>query len=562
MNQTKMQNSNLPTVLVTGATGFLAGYVIQELLSNPYLKVKATVRSISKKERYEHLFTNNPSSKQKLEIVEVDLEDISSVESAFTNVEYVVHIASVTPSRESKQTFDYYKPNITMTENVFNTAIKSGIRKFVYISCYTTIVSGKEETLGLFDEDHWGSEANAPYHAQSKILAEKLIWEQIEQNKNLINCTILIPGLILGPLQNEYVSSSVDVIYRFLADDYPGIPKVSWPVVDVRDVAHSVLLALREGPSGCSGERVILANQTYWYRDIANIIKEQYNFKVPIDDLDAFAMKMFSLWDQQAKAIKTEVGKKYNLVNQKSREELGTVYRPIEETVIATVESLINFGLVKDKRKSPEEFEAVVQKEEVSEEPQEEVEEEKEQDQNENSVWKKLKFWEKDENSHEDAEGKQTEEPKSEEEPSKMEKVLGFVKRGFKSEAPKGDMEYSFKNIGETTVYPELEQKQFFDAAAPEPNTLDKVMGFFKKNVSTETSNQHKAESEAEESKERPEGPKTDEGEGSKVDKLFGFVKKKIAGISSQPEPNKDQNESAIPELKVEEKKSIWKIFK
>lgn len=68
-----MGPSNSKPILVTGASGYIAGYIIKDLLEAGH-KVRGTVRSISNLKKYEHL-TSLPKAKELLELFEADLNN-------------------------------------------------------------------------------------------------------------------------------------------------------------------------------------------------------------------------------------------------------------------------------------------------------------------------------------------------------------------------------------------------------------------------------------------------------------------------------------------------------
>ena len=84
MNTTFKLDKNIP-IVVTGARGFVASYVIRTLLQNGY-KVRGTIRSLSKKEKYDFLYKLTPNAKDRIELIEADLLDPKPWDSIFKGV--------------------------------------------------------------------------------------------------------------------------------------------------------------------------------------------------------------------------------------------------------------------------------------------------------------------------------------------------------------------------------------------------------------------------------------------------------------------------------------------
>ena len=80
-------------VLVTGATGYIAGEIIFQLLENGY-RVRGTVRSLQNTKKIEKLIAIHPRSTDSMELVEAELQDDASIKRAIEGVDYVFHVAS------------------------------------------------------------------------------------------------------------------------------------------------------------------------------------------------------------------------------------------------------------------------------------------------------------------------------------------------------------------------------------------------------------------------------------------------------------------------------------
>jgi dihydroflavonol-4-reductase len=118
MSETTPNKPQLPTsperVLVTGASGYLAGHVIFYLLERNYL-VRGTVRSLKDPSKVDHLYKINPQHKNNLEIVEAELLNKSSWDAAMKDIDFVIHLASPFPSKTPKNEFEVIRPAVEGT---------------------------------------------------------------------------------------------------------------------------------------------------------------------------------------------------------------------------------------------------------------------------------------------------------------------------------------------------------------------------------------------------------------------------------------------------------------
>ena len=85
-----------------------------------------------------------------------------------------------------------------------------------------------------------------PYE-KSKVLAEKAAWdfhEGLPEDEKFELVTIC-PGFVLGPILCGPGFASGRAIEAVVNGEYPGLPRVSFPVVDVREIAQAHLQAVR-----------------------------------------------------------------------------------------------------------------------------------------------------------------------------------------------------------------------------------------------------------------------------------------------------------------------------
>jgi nucleoside-diphosphate-sugar epimerase len=133
----------------------------------------------------------------------------------------------------------------------------------------------------------------------------------------------------------------------------PGCPKLSFGLVDVRDIADLHIRAMTH--PAAKGERFIgTAGDFLWIRDIARILRERMGpaaKRVPTRQLPNWMVRLVALRDPAVRQVSSELGKTKNATGEKARRLLGWTPRPREDAIVAAAESLWRLGLLKDSPK-------------------------------------------------------------------------------------------------------------------------------------------------------------------------------------------------------------------
>jgi dihydroflavonol-4-reductase len=190
-------------------------------------------------------------------------------------------------------------------------------------------------------EDDWaGADGDDPYQ-RSKTLAERAAWDFVraEGRPELV---VINPGLVLGPVQHATAGTSLEPVRRLLARQLPGIPRLGWAVVDVRDVAAAHRLAM-ELPAA-AGNRYICAGRHVWMRDMADILATKY--RVPTRPAPYWLLWLAARFDPEIRGVLDSVGEQELVSADKAERELGWAMRPLPETILDTAASLTAHHLV------------------------------------------------------------------------------------------------------------------------------------------------------------------------------------------------------------------------
>jgi nucleoside-diphosphate-sugar epimerase len=150
---------------------------------------------------------------------------------------------------------------------------------------------------------------------------------------------------VLGPVLSANFSDSVQVIQRLLTGKLPGIPKLGFNIVDVRDVADLHIRCMTEAQA--AGQRFIAAGEFAWMGEIARMLRANLGpdaAKVPTRNLPDLALRLAALVDRDLSAVTPGLGRKHDFSSEKARSVLGWSPRPLRTTVLECAKSLVAVG--------------------------------------------------------------------------------------------------------------------------------------------------------------------------------------------------------------------------
>lgn len=314
-------------VLVTGASGFIAGHVIAELRSHGY-RVRGTAR--------------RPVDGLD-DVVTADLSRDDGWAAAAEDCDYVMHVASPLPNETPKSEDELIRPAVEGTLRVLRAAANADVKRVVLTSSIAAVNSGRRDQAVSTEAD-WSIVDRSTAYAKSKTLAEQAAWNFARESG--VDLVVVNPGMVLGPLNSPVASTSTQVVRRLLTRDVPASPKMGFAPVDVRDVATAHRLAL-ETPAA-AGNRYIVAGEHTWMRDIAAVLAEEFNplgYRVPTGSLPTWLLRVMARFDSSIRPALDFVDRRELVSADKARRELGWTMRPVRDTILDTARSLIELGL-------------------------------------------------------------------------------------------------------------------------------------------------------------------------------------------------------------------------
>jgi dihydroflavonol-4-reductase len=334
-------------VLVTGATGFVAGYCIADLLAHGH-SVRGTVRSLADESKVAHLRALGGD----LELVAADLTDERGWPEAVAGVDAVLHVASPFPSTPPRDEDELVRPAVDGTLRVLRASAAAGVRRVVLTSSVAAINSGHARgDHRLRTEADWSEVDNCTPYPKSKTLAERAAWRFADEHPEL-EVVAINAGMVLGPIQHAAAGTSVSIVSRLLNREMPAVPKLGFAPVDVRDLATAHRLAM-DSPLA-AGNRYICAGESVWLTEMAANLAEEFGprgYRVPTGTLPYWLMWTLARFDYSLRIGLEFAGRPENVSNAKAKSELDWRPRPLRDTLVDTADSLIAHGLADDRAK-------------------------------------------------------------------------------------------------------------------------------------------------------------------------------------------------------------------
>ncbi len=329
-------------VLVTGGSGFLAGHVILRLLAEGQ-RVRTTVRSVGRQADVRATLHRAGADTGRLEFATADLTADDGWSAAVSGCEYVLHVASPFPNRQPKDENEVILPAREGAVRVLRAAAEAHVRRVVMTSSFAAVGYSPKPSGLPYDETDWTDPAGpqSPY-VKSKTLAERDAWEFAAANA--VELTVINPVGIFGPVLGSDVAASVQIIGGLLAGRPPVLPRASFAVVDVRDVADLHVRALTEPRA--AGERFLASSgQPVTLPEIATMLRAGLGpaaRRVPTRELPDWTFRTAARVVPALRELAGLLGEPKRLSTAKATELLGWQPRPVADTMVATAESLLD----------------------------------------------------------------------------------------------------------------------------------------------------------------------------------------------------------------------------
>jgi nucleoside-diphosphate-sugar epimerase len=332
------------TSLVTGASGFVACHLIDQLLQAGGT-VRATVRSLQAEGKLRPLWQLQARYPDQLQLFEADLLVPGSFDAAMAGCTVVHHVASpfLLPEKIKDGRREMLEPALNGTRNVLSSVNRTpSVQRVVMTSTvgaifgdYADVLDMKDQVLSASYFNTSSTLENNPYH-YAKTMAEKEAWTicQAQQRWTLVTIN---PGMILGPSLTPHSESGS----LFLLDEmckgyfFYGMPNLSLSTVDVREVAQAHVQAARR--ASAHGRYILAEKHTLSFVEISSMLRRVHHrpWLLPRHQIPDFVVRLIGpLFGLTQDYMRKHLGIRFAVDNQRSIDELGVVYRPIQETLL------------------------------------------------------------------------------------------------------------------------------------------------------------------------------------------------------------------------------------
>lgn len=331
------------TVLVTGGTGFVAGWCIAKLLQQGYL-VRTTIRSAPKAEQVRRAVATTGASLDGLSFYKADLLSDKGWDEAIAGCDYVLHVASPLGQGAPRDLDALIAPAKDGTLRVLRAATKAGVKHIVMTSSGAAATPRLTKKTKTSDETVWTDpkDPNINAYRKSKLMAERAAWEFMEAQGARAKLTTILPTAIFGPVLSKSAMSSVQLIQALMSGAQPAIPRIGFNVVDVRDLADLHIQAMKD--PAAAGERFIASGDFMWMGEVAAVLRAKLGAKaskVPTRNMPSFVVRLLAIFMPKLRALVPNLDRDLSFSSAKAQRVLGVKFRPAVETVEDCGRSLV-----------------------------------------------------------------------------------------------------------------------------------------------------------------------------------------------------------------------------
>ena len=343
-------------VMVTGATGYVAGWIVKRLLEEG-LTVHAAIRNPENKEKLKYLNEIAEKSTGELKFFKADLLVDGSYSEAMQGCNIVFHTASPFTLNIKDPQKELIDPAVIGTKNVLEEINKTpSVKRVVLTSSVAAIYSDSADLAntpnGIFTEKIWNTSSSLKHqpYSYSKTLAEKEAWK-IFGKQSRWELIVINPSLVIGPGINPHgTSESFKLIEQFGDGTMKsGAPDMRIGAVDVRDLAEAHLAAAFI-PEAVG--RYIISGHNTSFPEMAKTLVEKYGdtYPIPTTILPKWLVWLIGPLLNKAltrKMVSLNINLPWKADNSKSINELEMKYRPLSESMNDFFQQMIDSGKFK-----------------------------------------------------------------------------------------------------------------------------------------------------------------------------------------------------------------------
>lgn len=311
-------------ILLTGATGLLGQYLIDELLSHGH-ELRVLVRNAELRDL---------SWRDLVEVVDGDLLDVVVLEEALRGIQTVIHSAAVV-SFDRRDRDRLMQINVEGTANIVNACLESGVERLIHVSSVAAIGKPKEGEVAT-EKTPWQPGQTVSAYALSKRKAELEVYRGIAEG---LTAEIINPGLMIGP-KGDWSQSSLR-LFTTAAKGLRFYQKGTTALVGAQDVARFVHLLLARPAQ--TGERYLLVADTWEGKHMLTEFARSVGQRPPSIGIPgwlsisaAWVVELFANLLGRRPPLSVEAvrsGLAHDIYDGRKATEIGFAYTPMEEVV-------------------------------------------------------------------------------------------------------------------------------------------------------------------------------------------------------------------------------------
>jgi len=312
------------TILVTGANGFIGSHVVRSLLQRSYA-VRALVRDAPRAD----LRSLNGLD---VELARGDLLKPGTLVDAAAGCKAVIHTAGLVNTHPLNG-WRVWEINLVGTSNVLTAAQHANVEKFIHVaSIFALGVGAQGQPVGENVQDNLGG-LRIPY-----IVARRAADAKAEKHLAAgMPIVFVYPTYCIGPGVHNLRASPQRQIVAFLRGQMPFYSSGGLNVVDVRDVAEALVLALEHGGVGV---KYLAGGENVTFRELFERLGQAAHRRPPamqVPHAIAHAGGWAMQWLSRAPLIDAATAQlmryRWYYDSSKARQELGYAPRPLDETL-------------------------------------------------------------------------------------------------------------------------------------------------------------------------------------------------------------------------------------
>ena len=334
------------TILVSGGSGYIAGYIIRQFIAEGWI-VHTTIRNLKRQAEVRKWLAVDDT---KLTFFAADLGNDAGWADAMAGCTHVAHVASPFPLQVPKNADELIVPARDGALRALRFAKAAGVKRFVLTSSMAAIAYGHDKDQQMFTESDWTNldDANVMAYPRSKTIAERAARDWIKAEGGGMEFATVNPSGVFGPLMSDDISTSIEIVKQLLEGKVPLCPDVGFGIIDVRDVADLHYRALTA--PDIKDERYVCSGPFLKMIDLAIILKHNLGDKarkVPMRKMPDWLLRLFAVFRPEIKQLVNELGKVRGGDPSHAQQTLGWTLRTPQEAILATANSLIERGVVK-----------------------------------------------------------------------------------------------------------------------------------------------------------------------------------------------------------------------